>query len=90
MRTVRFYSDAGVVSESARSAAGYRLYDGEAVIRLGLVRTLRGLGVPLETIRAVLTERTSLGQVAMAHVDTPRRQPSCTSSSPCPSPNGNG
>jgi DNA-binding transcriptional MerR regulator len=70
VRTIRFYSDAGVVSESARSAAGYRLYDGEAVIRLDLVRTLRELGLPLDTIRAVLAERTSLNQVATAHVDT--------------------
>jgi DNA-binding transcriptional MerR regulator len=70
VRTIRFYSDAGVVGESARSAAGYRLYDGESVIRLGLVRTLRELGMPLDTIRAVLSERTSLAQVATAHVDT--------------------
>ena len=70
VRTIRFYSDAGVVCESARSAAGYRLYDGKSVIRLGLVRTLRELGIPLEVIRAVLTERTSLAQVATAHVDT--------------------
>jgi DNA-binding transcriptional MerR regulator len=70
VRTIRFYSDAGVVEEGARSAAGYRLYDAESVIRLGLVRTLRELGVPLDTIRAVLTERTSLSQVASAHVDT--------------------
>jgi DNA-binding transcriptional MerR regulator len=68
-RTIRFYSDAGVVGESARSEAGYRLYDGESVIRLGLVRTLRELGVPLATIQAVLTERTSVRQVAVAHVD---------------------
>jgi DNA-binding transcriptional MerR regulator len=70
VRTIRFYSDAGVVSESARSPAGYRLYNREAVIRLGLVRTLRELDVPLGTIRAVLSERTSLAQVATAHVDT--------------------
>ncbi len=34
VRTIRFYADAGVVQPSARSAAGYRLYDAEAVARL--------------------------------------------------------
>ena len=42
VRTIRFYSDVGVVPASARSASGYRLYDVEAVARLDLVRTLRG------------------------------------------------
>ena len=68
VRTIRFYSDAGVVPESARSSAGYRRYDQEAVTRLDLVRTLRELGLPLDTIRAVLAEQTSLSQVATAHV----------------------
>ena len=51
MRTVRFYSDAGVVPESARTPAGYRRYDHEAVSRLDLVRTLRELGLPLDTVQ---------------------------------------
>lgn len=33
VRTIRFYSDAGLVPESGRSAAGYRLYDVDAVLR---------------------------------------------------------
>ncbi|NPD03339.1 MerR family transcriptional regulator [Nocardioides sp. zg-1308] len=67
-RTVRFYSDAGVVPESARSHAGYRRYDQEAVARLDLVRTLRDLGLPLDTIRSVLAAQTSLSEVARTHV----------------------
>lgn len=31
VRTIRFYSDVGVVPVTARSASGYRLYDVEAV-----------------------------------------------------------
>jgi DNA-binding transcriptional MerR regulator len=51
VRTIHFYSDAGVVPESARTPAGYRRYDHEAVTRLDLVRTLRELGLPLDTVQ---------------------------------------
>jgi DNA-binding transcriptional MerR regulator len=33
-RTIRFWSDAGLVPPAGRSAGGYRLYDAEAVARL--------------------------------------------------------
>ena len=65
---MRFYSDVEVVPPSARSASGYRLYDVEAVARLDLVRTLRDLGLPLESIRALLNAQTSLPEVAAAHL----------------------
>ena len=68
-RTIRFWSDAGLVPPSGRSASGgYRLYDAEAVARLDLVRTLRELGLGLEVVRAVLARATTLAQVAAAHV----------------------
>ncbi len=47
VRTIRFYSDSGVLPPAARSEAGYRLYGADALARLGLVRTLRELGVDL-------------------------------------------
>lgn len=67
-RTIRFWSDAGLVPPSGRSASGYRLYDAEALARLDLVRTLRELGLGLEVVRAVLARATTLAQVAAAHV----------------------
>jgi DNA-binding transcriptional MerR regulator len=67
-RTIRFWSDAGLVPPAGRSASGYRLYDAEAVARLELVRTLRELGLGLEVVRAVLSRTTTLAQVAAAHV----------------------
>ena len=67
-RTIRFWSDAGLVPPAGRSASGYRLYDAEAVARLDLVRTLRELGLGLEVVRAVLSRATTLAQVAAAHV----------------------
>jgi DNA-binding transcriptional MerR regulator len=67
-RTIRFWSDAGLVPPAGRSVGGYRVYDAEAVARLELVRTLRELGLGLEVVRAVLSRATTLAQVAAAHV----------------------
>ncbi|MEU9886598.1 MerR family transcriptional regulator [Sphaerisporangium sp. NPDC051011] len=67
-RTVRFWSDAGLVPPSGRSAGGYRLYDAEAVARFDLVKTLRDLGLGLEAVREVLERRATVAEVAEAHV----------------------
>ncbi|MFJ4779524.1 MerR family transcriptional regulator [Streptomyces sp. NPDC088762] len=69
VRTIRFYSDAGVVAPACRSRAGYRLYDLDAVLRLELVCTLRELGLDLATVRRVLEREASVAEVAAAHVD---------------------
>ena len=49
--------------------AGHRLYDVDALLRLGLVRTLRELGVDLPTIRQLLRREVSVAEVAAAHAD---------------------
>ncbi|MER7774201.1 MerR family transcriptional regulator [Streptomyces sp. NPDC096191] len=67
VKTVRFYSDRGIVAPTDRSPAGYRLYDIDAVARLDLVRTLRELGLDLPTIRKVVDRELSLPEVAAAH-----------------------
>src|SRR3954452_1421336 len=67
VRTIRFYSDEGVVPPADRTDAGYRLYGPDALARLGLVRTLRDLGLDLATIRRVLERELSLTDVAAAH-----------------------
>jgi DNA-binding transcriptional MerR regulator len=67
-RTIRFWSDEGVVPATARSATGYRLYEVEAVARVDLVRTLRELGLDLDQVREVLERQTTLADVAAAHV----------------------
>ena len=46
-RTIRFYSDEGLLPPADRTHAGYRLYDGESLARLELLRTLRELGLGL-------------------------------------------
>jgi DNA-binding transcriptional MerR regulator len=67
-RTIRFWSDAGVIPVAQRTAARYRLYDVQALARLELVRTLRELGVGLREITAILEQQRSLSQVASTHV----------------------
>ena len=68
VRTIRFWSDEGVLPETDRSPGNYRRYDGRAVARLDLVRTLRELGMGLDDIRLVLERRRSVEDVAAAHV----------------------
>ncbi|MFC7796167.1 MerR family transcriptional regulator [Streptomyces cinereoruber] len=69
VRTIRFYSDSGVVAPTTRSPAGYRLYDLDALRRLELLRTLRELGIDLATIQRVMDRELSVAEVAAAHVE---------------------
>lgn len=68
VRTLRFWSDEGAVPPVARSASGYRLYDAGSVARVELVRTLRELGLGLDEVCRVLSGRTTVAEVADAHV----------------------
>lgn len=67
-RTIRFWSDAGLVPPAARSGSGYRLYDADAAARLDLVRSLRELGLGLDVVQAVLSRTRTVAEVAAAHV----------------------
>jgi DNA-binding transcriptional MerR regulator len=69
VKTIRFYSDRGIVTPTDRNPAGYRLYDADAVARLDLVRTLRELGLDLATVRRIVDRELSLPEVAAAHAD---------------------
>ena len=69
VKTIRFYSDIGIVPSSDRSPAGYRLYDIDALARLDLVRTLRDLGLDLAAIRRVVNREISVPEIAAAHAD---------------------
>ncbi|WP_393062935.1 MerR family transcriptional regulator [Streptomyces sp. LN549] len=69
VKTVRSYSDRGIVPPAGRNAAGYRRYGPEAVARLNLVRTLRSLGIDLSTIRRAVDRDTPLAELAAAHAE---------------------
>src|ERR1700742_823815 len=67
-RTIRFWSDEGLIPVAQRSAARYRLYDSQALARLDLVHTLRELGLGLPAITLLLKRQESLVQLARTHV----------------------
>ncbi|MDX3549404.1 TIGR03086 family metal-binding protein [Streptomyces europaeiscabiei] len=69
VKLIRHWSDVGIVHPAHRTPAGYRLYGPEALSRLQLAQTLRGLGLGLATIRAVLEREDTLSQVAATHID---------------------
>jgi DNA-binding transcriptional MerR regulator len=69
VRTIRFYSDCGVLPPADRSPGGYRRYGLEALARLDLIRTLRELDVDLTTIRRVLDREVSIAEVAAVHAE---------------------
>lgn len=71
---VRYYADADVVTPSASTPAGHRLYDVSAIARLELVRTLRELGAGLGEIRRVLAGEATLRELAATHLALLERQ----------------
>ncbi|WP_217164319.1 MerR family transcriptional regulator [Streptomyces sp. AC512_CC834] len=69
VRTIRFYSDTGLLPPTARTPAGYRRYSDAALGRLHLISVLRELDVGLTTVRRVLDGDLSVAEVAAAHAD---------------------
>jgi len=69
VKTIRFYSDEGLLPPTERTDAGYRLYDAAAMARLELVRTLRELGLGLADVSAALTQSATVGELATRHVE---------------------
>jgi DNA-binding transcriptional MerR regulator len=67
VRTIRFWSDSGLVPPAARSAGGFRLYDAAAAARLDLVRTLRELDLPLDAVERILAGTSTVADVARRH-----------------------
>jgi DNA-binding transcriptional MerR regulator len=67
-RTIRFYSDEGLLPPADRTHAGYRLYDGASLARLELLRTLRELGLGLPEASAALAGRQTVADLARRHV----------------------
>ncbi|MFD9438432.1 TIGR03086 family metal-binding protein [Streptomyces sp. NPDC060006] len=69
VKLIRHWSDTGVIHPARRTPAGYRLYGTEALARLQLAQTLRGLGLGLAAIRDVLERENTLSEVAATHID---------------------
>ncbi|WP_037917974.1 helix-turn-helix domain-containing protein [Actinacidiphila yeochonensis] len=60
VKAVRFYSDSGLLPEAGRSAGGHRRYGPGALDRLGLIRSLRALGLPVPEVGRVLGQEDAL------------------------------
>jgi DNA-binding transcriptional MerR regulator len=62
LRTVRYYEEVGLVTPSARSEGGFRLYSDVDIERLLLVKRMKPLGLMLEEMGelADLIERSEL------------------------------
>ncbi|NIH78149.1 MerR family transcriptional regulator [Amycolatopsis viridis] len=69
VKTIRFYSDEGLLPPADRTGSGYRLYDVTAMARLELIKTLRELGLGLAEVSAVLDRETSVSRLAQRHLD---------------------
>ncbi|KQX54493.1 MULTISPECIES: MerR family transcriptional regulator [unclassified Streptomyces] len=54
VKTVRYYSDRGLLPEPVRSSGGHRRYGPEALDRLVLIRSLRSLDLPVPEVERVL------------------------------------
>lgn len=63
LRTIRHYEDAGLVTPSARSQGGFRLYTEADVARLMVIRRMKPFGFTLDEMRALLhaTDRLDSG-----------------------------
>lgn len=56
-KTLRYYDRVGLVKPSARTAAGYRLYDEQSASRLQFIRRSKAIGMSLSDIRRILAVR---------------------------------
>ncbi len=63
---IRFYERIGLLPAAKRSAAGYRLYNGEDRQRLAFIRRAQDLGFSLEEIASLLKLSRPGGDVAAA------------------------
>lgn len=65
VRTLHHYDEIGLIRPSQRTAAGYRLYSDEDVLRLHQVLVLRELGLSLPDIARALDEDTGGDRAAL-------------------------
>ena len=64
VKTLRKYEDMGLIYTAGRSPGNYRLYDEEALWCVGVIGSLRGLGLTLAEIR-------ELAEVYLARTEDP-------------------
>ncbi|MEU4078348.1 MerR family transcriptional regulator [Streptomyces venezuelae] len=63
VKTVRYYSERGLLPEAGRSTGGHRRYGPGALDRLRLIRSLRALGLPVPEVERALERDGALEEV---------------------------
>ncbi|GGV16678.1 MerR family transcriptional regulator [Kitasatospora herbaricolor] len=74
VKTVRFYSDSGLLPEAGRSPGGHRRYGAGALERLRTVRRLRALGLALPAVAEILHGEAELAGALARQREETRRQ----------------
>lgn len=69
IRTIRHWEEVGLVTPSARSAGGFRLYSEDDIARVRLLRYMKPLDLTLEQMRELLAVRGRLTAVAADPVE---------------------
>ncbi|HWU05848.1 MAG TPA: MerR family transcriptional regulator [Streptomyces sp.] len=69
VKTVRFYSDSGLLPETTRSAGGHRRYGPGSLGRLQMIRSLRTMDLPVSAVRRILEEEDTAGRAGGALED---------------------
>lgn len=59
IKAIRFYCDEGLIKPIGRTEGKYRLFDANCETELTLIKTLRGMDIPLAEIRDFLQARRS-------------------------------
>ncbi|KJL36616.1 HTH-type transcriptional activator TipA [Microbacterium ginsengisoli] len=73
-RTLRHYDAIGLLPASSTTAAGYRLCDDAALVRLQRILLLRELGLPLSDIAAALDRDADTATALEVHLDAIERR----------------
>ncbi|WP_244320949.1 MerR family transcriptional regulator [Streptomyces melanosporofaciens] len=74
VKTIRYYSDIGLLPESARTPGGHRRYAADALPRLRLIQRLRALGTPIAAIAPVMAGERSLAELVVRELDAVQEQ----------------
>ncbi len=74
VKTIRYYSDEGLLPPARVTGAGYRHYRDDDLARLAAIRTLKAAGFDLATIKQLLAGELDAAQVATLQIEALRAQ----------------
>jgi DNA-binding transcriptional MerR regulator len=74
VRTLHHYDELGLLRPSERTSGGHRLYTAQDVERLYRLLALRGLGLPLDEIGALLESGDGVAETVRRHLQRVERQ----------------